>query len=559
MTVNSSMLRRLQERPAEIAADVTIEQLELMVVGLKDAYYNSGAPLIDDDSYDAVEDVLRQRSPESAALLVTSTPTRDGKMHLPVKMPSLNKAHDDNDDLAKWLDNWAHNDMFVVSDKLDGVSALLVVIGDTPKLYTRGNGDVGRDISDMIPMLLPELCTAAKPDTLCIIRGEIVVSDETFETHFRDKFANPRNFVSGVVNSNSKTNAEHLDFVAFDWINPNMTYAACLRYAAKCEFEVVKHFVIGRNELSKAFLCSYLAERLERADYDVDGLVIRKDSIQSLPTTENPKHSIAFKATFDDSIKTTTVTKVEWRLSKSGKLIPRVHTEPVELSGATVRRFNGVNYRFIQELMLGPGAVIRVRRSGEVIPQILSTVKPATKLSIPDVDFRIENDTHAYAKDLTDSNPEIRVHRLFRFFKEIGVPYLSKRTLKRLVDAGYDTLEKIYDSEYDDLDAIPNIAAHRIRIALDVSMDNPVFLHDVFAGSWQFGDGFGRRTSEMICTAWPSILDDIEDVGADDLRNWLLRIPRISFDVVDAFVENIYEFASWVDSLPIKIHGRSEA
>lgn len=556
--MNSKFIQRLQEQPAEVASALTVEQLELAVVGLKDSYYND-VTLVDDDVYDAVEAVLRQRSPNSAALLVTSTPTRDGKMHLPVKMPSLNKAHDDDDELAKWLDNWSHNDNFVVSDKLDGVSALLVVVGNTPKLYTRGNGDIGRDISDMIPKLLPDLHKAAVTDTLCIVRGEIVISDEAFEQHFRNDFANPRNFVGGVVNSISNANAEHLDFVAFDFINPNRTYAEGLRFALECGFTVVKHLVVGMNDLNKAFLRGYLAERLEQADCDVDGLVIRKDSLQPLPTTENPKHSIAFKATFDDSIKTTTVVKVEWRLAKSGKLIPRVHTEPVELSGATVRRFNGVNYRYVQELMLGPGAVVRVRRSGEVIPQILSTVKPAVPASTPEVDFRIENDTHAYATDLTDNNPEIRVHRLFRFFKEIGVPYLSKRTLKRLVDAGYDTIEKIFDTEYDDLDAIPNIAAHRIRIALDVILENPVFLHDVFAGSWQFGDGFGRRTAETICTAWPSILDDIEDVSEDDVRNWLLRIPRMSFDVVDAFVDNIYDFASWVDSLPIKIHGRSEA
>ena len=107
---------------------------------------------------------------------------------------------------------------YVISCKLDGVSGLYSTEGDKPKLYTRGNGIIGQDITHLIPYL-------RLPTTKNItIRGEFIIKKSAFNEKYKDTFSNPRNLVAGMINKKtiSAKNYLDIDFVAYEVIKPQL-------------------------------------------------------------------------------------------------------------------------------------------------------------------------------------------------------------------------------------------------------------------------------------------------------------------------------------------------
>ena len=128
-----------------------------------------------------------------------------------------------------------YNDGYVISAKLDGVSGLFSNEGGIPKLFTRGNGKIGQDISHLIPYLKLPL----KPNVT--IRGEFIIKKDVFDHFYKDKFSNPRNFVSGVINSKtiSKSKINHIDFVAYEVIIPELHPKDQMEFLKALEVNVV--------------------------------------------------------------------------------------------------------------------------------------------------------------------------------------------------------------------------------------------------------------------------------------------------------------------------------
>ena len=123
--------------------------------------------------------------------------SRKKKANLPYEMWSMDKIKPDSNAVANWLKKF-NRGHYVVSGKLDGISALYSTEGDEPKLYTRGNGKIGQDISYLIPYLnISESISISLPIT---IRGEFIIKKKLFDKKYKDKFSNPRNFVAGVIN-----------------------------------------------------------------------------------------------------------------------------------------------------------------------------------------------------------------------------------------------------------------------------------------------------------------------------------------------------------------------
>ena len=545
--MNKKLLDNFIANPGLAITDANVSELEALVLYCKDTYYNSSASIVDDNVYDQLEDELRKRHPKSAALEVTSVAIRGQACHLPIKMPSLDKASDMDTNLDRYVRR-AKSTTLVVTDKLDGVSLLLFVRDGEISLYTRGDGKSGQCVTDLADYLaIPKI-----DKQLFIARGELVVNRDLFESRYADKYKNARNFVSGVVNSDNKYIAADLDFVVFDLVYPRAKYTEGLRIARENELNVVQHVEVDNiNDFAAA---EYLSSRRLESSYAIDGLVIRQNIKGELPTIENPKHSIAFKTTTDDAVKTTTVRRVEWRIASTGRLIPRIHTDPVELSGAIVRRFTGNNYRFIQEAGIGEGAIIKVRRAGEVIPQILGIIQRVTP-SKPPMAYKVDNDVHAIAVDAEDGdNVELTAIRIYKLFKALNVPYFTKKSVFKLVEAGFVTVTEILNATEQDLYDIEGINALRLSLTIDNVLKHPVSLSDLMYGSWHFGSGLGRKTAELICDVWPSVLKDAPVIDKEAMQKQLLRLPRVSYDLAEKFVNNIEEFANWVDDLPIKLH-----
>jgi NAD-dependent DNA ligase len=238
--------------------------------------------------------------------------------------------------------------------------------GAEPKLYTRGDGLVGQDVSHLIPYLrLPKTKGV-------VIRGEFIIPKWTFDTKYKTKFANPRNMVAGIVNHKTINEAVNdLHFVAYEVINPNKKPSEQIQLLSTLDVEVV----LWRLErtLSNEMLSEKLVEWRKNYAYEIDGVIVANDSLYE-KKAGNPEHAFAFKMVLSDQIAEAKVVDVIWAASKDGYLKPRVQIEPINLGGVRIEFATGFNGAFINDNKIGVGALIELIRSGDVIPYIRKVI-----------------------------------------------------------------------------------------------------------------------------------------------------------------------------------------
>ena len=194
------MLAAVRTDPALEASRMDDKDLAKIVQKAQKAYHEGGKTLFPDDTYDLLVEELRKRNPDHPVLHnVGSRSAKKDKVRLPVYMGSLDKFKGSDADLRAWLEALG-TDRLVVSDKMDGVAALYVTDGSTRKLYTRGNGRLGRDVSHLLAYV--KGIPLAKDHRLWV-RGELVMPRATFSSAYASRFANARNTVSGasVINA----------------------------------------------------------------------------------------------------------------------------------------------------------------------------------------------------------------------------------------------------------------------------------------------------------------------------------------------------------------------
>jgi DNA ligase (NAD+) len=195
------------------------------------------------------------------------------------------------------------------------------------------------------------------------VRGEIIMKKDIFEKYYPDA-ASPRNTTLGIINKDNPTDEElsRISFVAYAMYGPGAQDST-----RKGEIMVW----LGRQGFTRARMISYPEfqtsclegmKGLLNPEFPSDGLVI---------TEENDRFDeVAYK--FEAESAETTVTKIEWEVSRLGNVIPVVHFNTVKLSGAKLSKCSGFNAKWIAENKIGAGAKIIVHRAGEVIPAIVS-------------------------------------------------------------------------------------------------------------------------------------------------------------------------------------------
>ena len=382
------LIGRFKREGLSFLKTLTEQELGSMIEGSNQAYYGNDEPIMSDDQYDLLREYVMEKYPKNEI-------AKDGhvnlqmeavknKVNLPYEMWSMDKIKPDTGALAKWIAKY--RGPYVLSCKLDGVSGMYSTEGAQPKLYTRGNGIMGQDVSHMIPYLqLPK-------ESGIVIRGEFIIPKDVFVKKYAADFSNPRNFVAGVVNQKT-VNSERirdLDFVAYEIIKPEIKPSEQMNMFTDMDVEVVRFIV--ENSVSNELLSELLVEWREGYKYEIDGVICCNDQVYDRKRG-NPEHAFAFKMVLGDQVAEAKVVDVIWTASKDGYLKPRVQIEPVVLGGAKIEYATGFNAKFIVDNKIGVGAVISLVRSGDVIPHILGVVRPAPEPMMPTQDYKW-NDTH---------------------------------------------------------------------------------------------------------------------------------------------------------------------
>ena len=498
-------------------------------------YYNQ-TPIMTDNQYDIIKEFIEHKFPDNAIVTEIGAEVERNKVKLPYEMGSMDKIKPDTGALSLWMSKY--KGPYVLSCKLDGVSGLYTTEGTKPKLYTRGNGKVGQDISHLIPFLrLPKTKGV-------VIRGEFIIPKKVFDEKYGTIFANPRNMVAGIINHKHISDAiNDLHFVAYEVIVPQKKPTEQMDFLGTINVERV--LFRNTDTLSNEILSEILVEWRKSYAYEIDGVIVTNDGIYSRKSG-NPDHAFAFKMVLSDQIAEAKVVDVLWTPSKDGYLKPRVQIEPINLGGVTIEFATGFNGAFIQDNKIGIGTTIELIRSGDVIPYIKSVTVPAEEAKMPSVPFKW-NDTHVdimLENALEDST--VKEKNITGFFRGIGVEGLSSGNISRLIKSGFSTVpEIIHMSEADFLtvEGFKGKLANKIYTGIHQKLQEATII-TLMAASNIFGRGFSEKKMELVMNKIPTILVSNE-TKEEKIANIAL-IKGMAVKTAEAFVEKIEDFKKFL-------------
>lgn len=453
-------------------------------------YYNNVSEcILTDDQYDILHDYVQQKYP---TMIEIGSSVERRKVKLPFFMPSMNKLKNDEKQLENWKKRF-HGD-YILSTKLDGVSALFDSRSGEQKLYSRGNGSEGNDISHLLPFLF------CKDWNNIVVRGELILPKST-------NLSKLRNVVSGLVNTKNiqEEKMKHVHFVVYELIYPSMRPSLQFSFLKEHypSLRTVEHFI------TKTINTSILSEQLitwrENCPYEIDGVICSNDTIMERKN-ENPSNAFAFKMILTEQMMEAVVMDVLWNVSKDGYLIPKVKFDPVEISGIRIEYATAFNAKFVMENGIGIGTRVELVRSGDVIPHILRVVSPSVPKMPENYNYIwTKNNVDIVLKDKEHST-EFKKKEVVYFFEGLGIDGFGRKTIEKVFDCGYDTIPKILAMDTNDfmkLEGIQELLANKITKNKKETLEN-ISLEKIFSYSNILERGFGEKKIKCILTNIPN-------------------------------------------------------
>ena len=370
-------------------------------------YYVLDNPTISDSEYDKLYYSLVDLEKETGIILPNSPTQRVGgdvldkfekKRHV-VPLYSLSKVRD-FDDLSKWVRDMlklSPNTKFALEYKFDGLQVVIEYDnGNFVSATTRGNGTIGEDVSLQVKTIKSVPLTIAYKGRL-IVQGECMMTNKNFEIYNRtaeEKLKNPRNAAAGAVrNLDPKQTAKrNLDYFCYSILFCPERYfdtqEEMHEFLQQNGFQTGDYFKICNDENELIAEIEKVDKIKSSLDVMIDGMVIKindtkyRDEIGF--TAKFPRWAMAYK--FAATEATTRLKSVTWQVGRSGRVTPIANLEPVELAGATIKRATLNNTDDIRKKDIYENAMVFIRRSNEVIPEIMglaSKDENSRKIEIP--------------------------------------------------------------------------------------------------------------------------------------------------------------------------------
>ncbi len=389
-----------------------VERLVETIWYHSEMYYNMDAPKISDADYDklmnklieiegAFPELKRQDSPSQR---VGGTPlSQFEQVRHGVKLLSLGNAYNRNDLVdfdQRVMKELTGLPKYTVEYKIDGLSvALRYENGIFVEGATRGDGETGENITENLKTI-HSIPLRLKAPVSITVRGEVYFPKKKFEAlNLRQQdqglqpFANPRNAAAGSLRQlDSRITASRpLDIFVFDVLSGEVasdSHAENFAYLESLGFTVSTHQTFDTIE-GAADLCEAMITKRHDLEYEIDGMVIKIDSLDQREQlgvrAKSPKWAIAYK--FPAEEKETVVKDIIVQVGRTGVLTPKAHLEPVEVAGSTVTYATLHNQDYIDEKDIRIGDRVIIQKAGDVIPAVVRVV--TEKRSGEEVPYRL--------------------------------------------------------------------------------------------------------------------------------------------------------------------------
>ena len=539
------------------AAESQAAQLRAAIREHDRRYYVLADPLISDRAYDELFARLQELEAEFD-LATDDSPTQrvggdplDKLETVEHRAPMLSiEQSTDAEDLREFdrRVRGAVGDIdYVCEPKFDGLSVEIVYDdGVYARAATRGDGEYGDDVTAQVRTIRSvPLALAGDPPERLAVRGEVLMPPDAFREHNRERiergeepFANPRNAAAGTLRQlDPGVVADRpLDCYVYDVLDASEmppTQRVALDRLRAWGFHVTDR-IEGVDDVEGAidYRDGLLAAR-ESLNYEIDGTVIkvddRNDREQLGATSRAVRWAFAYK--FPPRASVTRVVDIVVQVGRTGRLTPVALLDPVDVGGVTVSRASLHNPEEIERLGVGVGDEVRVRRAGDVIPEVATVIdhRADDSFDFPDrcpvCDSPVERDGPlAFCSGgLTCDAQLVRAVVHYGSRDALDIDGLGEERVQQLVDAGVlsslPDLYRLSSAEVADLDGWGETSAENLLGAIDATRSPPLSAFLVALGIPEVGESTARNLArefgdlDSLLAATETELKAVDDVG----------------------------------------------
>ena len=531
-------------------------------------YYVLDEPIVADKQYDelynellALEEKTGVRLPDSPTRRIGGDPIKEFRPHTHLhKLYSLDKCNS-YDELRAWdekIKKVAPETVYTLEYKLDGLTLCLTYDnGLFTGAATRGNGETGEDVTEQV-LTIKSIPLSVPYKGRFEAQGEGIMRLSALEKYNRtaaEPLKNARNGVAGAIrNLDPKVTASrNLDVIFYNVNYVEGTSIPSQRdniaFLKENGFKTEKLFSSGDMEKIIAEV-----EGVNRGalDFLIDGMVIKVDDValrEKLGYTDKfPRWAMAYK--FEAEETTTILKSVTWNVGRTGKLTPLAHLEPVELCGATIRKATLNNYGDILRKKVKIGSRVFIRRSNDVIPEILGVAedndgKPIVPPEVcPACGAKLyEDGAHIFCPNEYGCRPQV-IGRLEHFTSKecMDIRGISEKSIAQLYDnLGVRSLIDLYSLTADELktlDGFKDKKAENFVSSIEKSKSVPL---DRFINALGI-ENVGKKSAKDLARVFGSI-----DALAAASREQLLVVPDVGEVVADCIAQYFAKHAALIE------------
>lgn len=537
-------------------------------------YYSLDNPTVTDKEYDEKYDELTRLEKEEDYVLPYSPTLRIGDRILAgfnkythkARLWSLDKAQtmqeikDWHNRNVKFVNEMNLNGeelpalKYVLTKKFDGLTINLTYDenGILVTAATRGTGETGEEVTAQV-QTIKSVPLKIKNEDLFEIHGEAIMTTEAFESYNKlseTPLKNLRNGAAGALrNLNLKETAKRnlsafFYDVGFKDGTKFETYEEMLGFIKEKGFpmdEYVKYCITLEDVESEI---NYINDIRFDLNYDIDGVVIAIDDIRTREllgyTVKFPKWAIAFK--FEAQEARTKLLDVEWNVGRSGRVGPTAILEPVELAGVTVRRATLNNIDDIRRKEVRIGAEVHIRRSNDVIPEIMGVVKDSLEdtieINVPETcpacgSHVIQDGVHYFCENTLSCKPQM-VKSIVHFAarEAMNIAGFSEKTAEQLFEKldirSISNLYKLESEELLTLDKFKEKKVKNLLEAVEKSKDCELYRFVYALGI----PSVGVKTAKDLVKTFKS-LEGIKNASFDEL----VAVPEVGDIVAKCVIE----------------------